>query len=192
LLELAGLERIDAVEHSLDASLQHAERRAQLVREIRHEIAALAVRVLQPLRHRVERTGEGAHGRWAALRHARRIVSVGHAFRGIHHGAQRRCDAAHHPQRAAGTERRQRRADHHGDESAPSVQAEPRGEQPGQRDDAADREQDQHESREGKQPEHLPAGGMVRAGAMVARMPSVPALPFAARVVIGVHASANL
>ena len=55
LRELPIVARIDAVEQTFEAALQDRQRRAQLVRDVGHQVAPQAVGVLQPLGHRVER-----------------------------------------------------------------------------------------------------------------------------------------
>ena len=73
LAELTIVTRIDAVEESFEPALNHRQRRAQLVRDIGHQVAAQAIVVLQPLGHRVERARERAHRRRPVLaRRARR------------------------------------------------------------------------------------------------------------------------
>ena len=89
----ADVAGIDAVEQALEAALQNRQRRPELVGDVGHQVAPLAVGVLQPLGHRVERAGKRANRRRAAVLDAHRVVAVRHAIRRIHHGAERRREA---------------------------------------------------------------------------------------------------
>ena len=106
LLERQGqmlvVARIHAVEHPLERALQHRERRAQLVRDVRQQIAALLVLALQPLRHRVERLRERpAFGR-SPLGDAGGEITVRGPPERRHHVLHR----ARHPAERAGTAER--------------------------------------------------------------------------------------
>ena len=141
--------RVDAVEHRLEPPAHDRERRAQLVRDVGEERAALRVDRAQARAHRVERARERAHVAAAALGHARGVVAVLDLRGRLDQRADRRHPPAHRARRARGSSRRRRRriasattrrpdggrdrAD--GDERGPDAR----------RDDAAHRQQQQRE-----------------------------------------------
>jgi hypothetical protein len=87
--------RVDAVQQPFEAALQDAERRAELVRHVRHQIAPLPISLGETLGHRVEGVCERAYRRRAVFADADRVVALGDAIGGVHHGAERPGSAAH-------------------------------------------------------------------------------------------------
>ena len=91
---VARIGRLDAVGEVLQQRLERADRRAQLVRDVRHELPPLAVDVGELRRHRVERAGELADLVARRRPHAHVVVAARHGARRGRHLAQRRRRAA--------------------------------------------------------------------------------------------------
>ena len=94
-VDLRFVTRIDAVEHPLESSLQHGERRPQLVGDVGHEVTTLDVLRLQLRRHAVEGARQGAHPPRAVFGRANGVIAFGHAVRRFDHVSERKPEAAH-------------------------------------------------------------------------------------------------
>ena len=81
---------LDAVDEVLEAGAEGADRRAELVRGVRDEVAAHAVGLVQLRRHRVERPSELADLVPGGRRDPARVVASCHRAGGGHHLPQRR------------------------------------------------------------------------------------------------------
>ncbi len=95
LANLLVVSRIHAVEHALEASLDHGQRRPQLMRDVGQQVPALTILLLEPRRHPVERARDDAEKWRAALDDACAVVSVGDAIGGPDDVPERQTDAAH-------------------------------------------------------------------------------------------------
>ena len=119
-----GVRLADAVDDVLEHRLQRAERRAQLVRDVRDEVAAQAVGLGELLRHPVERARELADLVVGGHRHLAAVLPAGHRGRDGGHLAQRLRRAAgermHARQRerdaGAGADDRRQAQPAHGDD----------------------------------------------------------------------------
>ena len=95
LANLLVVSRIHAVEHALEASLDHGQRRPQLMRDVGQQVPALTVLLLEPRRHPVEGSRNDAEKWRAALDDACAVVPVGDAVGRSDDLPERQADAAH-------------------------------------------------------------------------------------------------
>jgi hypothetical protein len=112
LAEARVVARIDAVEEPFDASLQDGQRRAQLVRDVGHQLAAQAVLLGEDAGDAADRHGEASHDRERHHhRHRDRQCRTGGAREQRHEraragrgeddqGRERATDAAHDQRRS--------------------------------------------------------------------------------------------
>ena len=92
--QMCVVARMDAVELGLDLALQHGERCAQLVGDVGEETPARLLRGLEPARHLVEGSPEGAHSSRAGGSHTGVIVPAAEALGAVEQVADRACQAA--------------------------------------------------------------------------------------------------
>ena len=74
------VDRVDAVDHGLEAALDDRERRPQLVGDVGEHRATVVARPVESLGHRVERAREAADGPRAAGLHPDAGLAVGEAI----------------------------------------------------------------------------------------------------------------
>jgi hypothetical protein len=95
LANLLIVSRIHAVEHALEASLDHGQRRPQLMGDVGQQVPALTVLLLEPCRHPVERSRDDSKKWRAALDDACAVVAAGDAIGSRDDVPERQPDAAH-------------------------------------------------------------------------------------------------
>ena len=103
------VERVNAVEHRLEAARDDGQRRPQLVGDVGEQRLAVRPRPVEALRHRVERRREAPHRPRATGPDPDARLAVGEAFRGAREVRKRPDRRTERPGCRQGSQGRSRR-----------------------------------------------------------------------------------
>src|SRR3989442_6274321 len=141
--------RVHAVDHRLEVSLHHRERRPELVTHVGEEASPLLLARGEARRHRVERSREGPRFAWTALFDARREIAFSDPAYGVDDIAYRGGEPTQGPRRQADPEKDDEEGDPARDIAGKGRSAERARERPEEKGRGDDRQDRRHHEEHG-------------------------------------------